>query len=152
MTRWKPPPKKSKPLSKNTARKLWLFLASPRLANEELYLLQKWVRCGFKTNQIGSFNNLFNGKDLDALDDMFGFTASTTTMDELKNADVIMVVNAELTENNLVAELKIKAAMKKGARLISVNSSENALSKIADLWLDPKRGTNTALIAGLAKA
>jgi predicted molibdopterin-dependent oxidoreductase YjgC len=55
-----------------------------------------------------------------------------------------------LTENNLVAELKIKASMKKGTRLISVASSENALSKIADLWLDPKRGTNTALIAGLA--
>ena len=121
---------------------------SPRLANEELYLLQKWVRAGFKTNMIGSFNNLFNGRDLDALDEMFGLTASTTTMDEFKNADVIMVMNAELTENNLVAELKIKEAMKKGARLVTVSSSENALSKIADLWLDPKRGTNTALLAG----
>ena len=60
--------------------------------------------------------------DLDALDGMFGITTSTTTMDELANADVIMIVNSELTENNLVAELKIKAAMKKGARLISVNS------------------------------
>jgi formate dehydrogenase major subunit len=127
-------------------------LASPRLANEELYLLQKWVRTGFKTNAIGSFTNLVNGRDLDALDDMLGFTASTTTMDEFRNADVIMVVNAELTENNLVAELKIKEAMKKGARLISVNSSENPLSRIADLWLDPRRGTNTALVAGLANA
>jgi formate dehydrogenase major subunit len=125
---------------------------SPRLANEELYSLQKWVRSGFKTNNIGSFNNLFNDNDKNALDDMFGFTTSTTTMDELQNADVIMVVNAELTENNLVAELKIKAAMKKGTKLISINSSENALSKIADLWLDPKRGTNTALIAGLANS
>jgi formate dehydrogenase major subunit len=83
---------------------------------------------------------------------MFGFTTSTTTMDELKNADIIMVINTELTDNNLVAELKIKAAMKKGSRLIAINSSENALSKIADLWLDPKRGTNTALIAGLANS
>ena len=124
---------------------------SPRLANEELYLLQKWTRCGFRTNQIGSFNNLINGKNLDALDGMFGFTTSTTTMDEMKNADVIMVVNADLAEDNLVAELKIKAAMKKGTRLITVSSSENELTKIADLWLDAKRGTNTALIAGLAQ-
>jgi len=127
-------------------------LASPRLANEELYQLQKWVRAGFKTNRIGSFSNMIHGRDLDALDDMHGFTASTTTMDELQNADVILVMNAELTENNLVAELKIKEAMKKGARLISVNSSENPLSRIADLWLDPRRGTNTALVAGLAQA
>ena len=126
--------------------------ASPRLANEELYLLQKWVRTGFKTNMIGSFNNLFNGRDLDALDEMLGLTASTTTMDEFSNAEVIMVMNCELSENNLVAELKIKEAMKKGARLVVVSSSENTLSKIADIWLDPKRGTNTALIAGLANA
>ena len=53
--------------------------------------------------------------DLDALDDMFGLTASTTTMDEFQSADVIMVVNAELTEDNLVAELKIKEAHEKGA-------------------------------------
>lgn len=144
--------KKIKTIVKKYGAEAVAVFGSPRLANEELYLLQKWVRGGFKTNNIGSFNNLLNGNDLDALDDMFGFTTSTTTMDEFKNADVIMVMNAELTENNLVAELKIKAAMKKGARLISINSSENALSKIADLWLDPKRGTNTALIAGLANS
>jgi formate dehydrogenase major subunit len=126
--------------------------ASPGMFNEELYLLQKWVRTGFRTNMIGSFSNLLGGRDLDALDEVFGFTASTTTMDELQNADVIMVVNAELSENNLVAELKIKEAMKKGVRLVSVNSSETPLSKIADLWLDSKRGTNTALIAGIANA
>ena len=144
--------KKLKAIVKKYGTEAVAVFGSPRLANEELYLLQKWVRQGFKTNQIGSFNNLLNGIDQDALDDMFGLTTSTTTMDELKNADIIMVINTELAENNLVAELKIKAAMKKGARLIAINSSENALSKIADLWLDPKRGTNTALIAGLANS
>jgi formate dehydrogenase major subunit len=142
--------KKIKAITKKYGAEAVAVCGSPRLANEELYSLQKWVRTGFKTNNIGSFNNMLNGHDQDALDDMFGFTASTTTLDELKNADLIMVINAELTDNNLVAELKIKAAVEKGARLISINSSENALSKIADLWLDPKRGTNTALIAGLA--
>ena len=144
--------KKIRAIEKKYGAEAVAVFASPRLANEELYLLQKWVRSGFKTNMIGSFNNLFNGRDLDALDDMFGLTASTTTMDEFKNAEVIMVMNCELTENNLVAELKIKEAMKRGVRLVVVSSSENALSKIADLWLDPKRGTNTALIAGLANA
>ncbi len=142
--------KKTSAIIKKYGPEAVAVFASPRLANEELYLLQKWVRSGFKTNMIGSFSNMFNGRDLDALDEMFGMTASTTTMDEFKNADVIMVMNAELTENNLVAELKIKEAMKKGARLVAVSSSENSLSKIADLWLDPKRGTNTALLAGIA--
>jgi formate dehydrogenase major subunit len=144
--------KKIHAISKKYGPESVAVFASPRLANEELYLLQKWVRSGFKTNMIGSFNNLFNGRDLDALDEMLGLTASTTTMDEFSNAEVIMVMNCELSENNLVAELKIKEAMKRGARLVVISSSENALSKMADLWLDPKRGTNTALIAGLANA
>jgi predicted molibdopterin-dependent oxidoreductase YjgC len=143
--------KKIKAIVKKHGPEAVAVFGSPRLSNEELYLLQKWTRIGFRSNQIGSFNNLINGKNLDALDGMFGFTTSTTTMDEMKNADVIMIVNADLAEDNLVAELKIKAAMKRGARLITVNSSENELTKIADLWLDPKRGTNTALIAGLAQ-
>jgi len=83
---------------------------------------------------------------------MLGLTISTTSMDEFANADLIMVLNAELTKNNLVADLKIKEAMKKGTQLISVSSNENPLARIADLWLDAKRGSNTALIAGLANA
>ena len=142
--------KKINAISKNYGPDAVAVFGSPRLNNEELDLLQKWVRSGFKTNQIASFNHMLNGHDLDGLDEMYGLTASTATMDDFKNADVIMVLNAELTENNLVAELKIKEAMKKGARLVTVSSSANALSKIADLWLDPKRGTNTALLAGLA--
>jgi formate dehydrogenase major subunit len=126
-------------------------LGSPRMTNEELYALQKFARAGIKTNNIASFTNLANGIEQDALDEMFGITTSTTTTDELVKADVILVMNADLSDENLIAELKIKYAQKKGARLVTVSSSENDLTKFADLWIDSKRGTNTALIDGLCK-
>jgi len=126
--------------------------ASPKLTNEELYLLQKFVRVGLKTNNIGSFSNLVNEAGRDALDSMFGLTVSTATMDDLQKADVIMVVNADPSEDNLIAELKIKAALKRGAKLVTVTSSEIPLVKFSDLWIDAKRGTNTALINGICKA
>ncbi len=125
---------------------------SPRMTNEELFLLQKFVRAGLGTNNIGSFSNLLNGVDQDALDGMFGVTTSTTTMDELAAADVVLVINADLSEENLIAELKVKAAQKSGTRLVTVNSSEIPLNKFSDLWIDSKRGTNTALINGLCQA
>jgi predicted molibdopterin-dependent oxidoreductase YjgC len=127
-------------------------LASPKLTNEELYLLQKFVRVGLKTNNIGSFTNLIDGAERYALDDMFGLTVSTTGMDELEKADVIIVVNADPSEDNLIAELKIKAAVKKGARLVTAASSEIPLVKFSDLWIDSKRGTNTALINGICRS
>ena len=128
------------------------LFASPRMTNEELYVLQKFARAGLGTNNIGSFSNLMNNVEQDGLDDMFGLTVSTTTMDELNKADVILVMNADLSEENLIAELKIKAAQKNGTRIVTVNSSEVPLNKISDLWIDPKRGTNTALIQGICKS
>lgn len=125
--------------------------ASPKLTNEELYLLQKFSRVGLKNNNIGSFSNLFQDKDLNTLDDSLGFTISTAKMDDLKNSDVIVVINSNLSEENLVMELKIKEAQKKGAKLIVINSSEIKLTRNADLWVDSTKGTNTLLLNSLMK-
>lgn len=126
--------------------------ASPKLTNEELYLLQKLSRAGFGNNNISSFSNMLYGLELDSLDETFGFTTSTASMNDLDKADVIIVINSNLSEDNQVMELKIKAAQKKGARLVLVNSSEIKLTKNADLWIDSKKGTNTFLLNGLMKS
>jgi len=128
------------------------LFASPRMTNEELYMLQKFARAGLGTNNLGSFSNLMNNVEQDCLDDMFGLTVSTATMDELSKADVILVMNADLSEENLIAELKIKAAQKNGTRIVTINSSETPLNKISDLWIDAKRGTNAVLIQGICKS
>jgi len=126
--------------------------ASPRLKNEELYLLQRWARAGLHTNQVGSFTRLLNPSDSDRLHDMIGVAASTITFDELAVADVIITLNTDLVEENLVAEIKIKHAQSKGTRLAVFQSYESALAKLADLWVDGKRGTQGYLLASLANA
>ena len=125
--------------------------ASPKLSNEELYLLQKFTRTGLKNNNISSFSNLVYETEQESTDSMLGFTSSTVSMDELKDADVIVVINSNLSEENLVMELKIKEAQKRGAKLILINSSEIKLTKHADLWIDSRKGTNTYLIDSLNK-
>ncbi len=125
---------------------------SPKLTNEEAYMLQKFARAGLRTNSIGSFTNLVSGVGPGGLDDMFGLTVSTATMDDLAGADVILVINSDPSEENPVTELKIKAAMKTGAKIVTVASSEIPLVKFSDLWIDSKRGTNTALVLGLCRA
>ncbi len=126
--------------------------ASPRLSNEELFQLKEWQQLGLQSENIGSFSAMLNPGEHGALDDMLGLTASTTTMDEFVHADLIVLCNAELTEENLVADLKIKEAVRNGTRLITISSSQNPLATISDLWLNAKKGSSTALIAGLANA
>ncbi|MFH1197282.1 MAG: molybdopterin-dependent oxidoreductase [bacterium] len=125
--------------------------ASPKLSNEELYLLQKFARAGLKTNNIASFSNLFAEKDLNGLNESLGVTISTTTMDKLENADVIVVINSNLSYEYLPLELKIKDAQKRGTQLVVINSSEVKLTRDADLWIDSKKGTNTLLLNTLMK-
>ncbi len=125
--------------------------ASPNLSNEELYLLQKFTRVGLKNNNVSSFSNLFQNKELDALDESQRLTISTTTMDRLKYADVIIVINSNLSEENLVMELKIKDAQKGGTKLVVVNSSEIQLVRQSGLWIDSTKGTNTLLLDILMK-
>lgn len=124
---------------------------SPKMSNEELYLLQKFARKDLKTNQIDSLSNLLYGSEQDSLDKALGASVSTAGMDELKEADIIVVMNADLDEENLVLELKLKEARKSGARLVVVNSTGNRLTRFADLWIDAKRGTGTVLMNGLIK-
>lgn len=125
------------------------IFASPKLSNEDLYSIQKFARASVGTNNVTSWTNLLYNDNLHELDESLGMTVSTVSMDDIQNADTIVVVNSNLSEENLVMELKIKAAQKKGARLIVVNSSEIKLTKFADEWIDSKKGTNTALFNGV---
>ena len=126
--------------------------ASPKLTNEEIYLLQKFARTGLGNNNINNFSNMLYGFNPSELDKTLGFTSSTVTSGSLEKADVIVVLNSNLTEDNLIMELKIKSAKKKGAKLILVNSFENELAKYSDLWIDSKKGTNTLLLNGIMKS
>lgn len=125
--------------------------ASPKLSNEELYLIGKLARKGIKTNQIGSFSNLLSGLLTENIDTSIGISVSTTNFEELKASDVVVTFNTSFNEENHIIAQKIKTAKKQGARIIEINSNETQLTKFADLWVDTKRGTNTVLFNGLIR-
>ncbi|MCP4218514.1 MAG: molybdopterin-dependent oxidoreductase, partial [bacterium] len=127
------------------------IFASPKISNEELYMLQKFARCGIGTNNIAGFESLVYGDERNSLDEAFGITASTASMDDIQDADLVVVINGNLSEENLVMELKIKEAQKNGTKLVLVNSSEIKLAKFADLWVDARKGSNTVLLNGLMR-
>ncbi len=122
------------------------LFCSPKLSNEKLYLLQKFGRSGIGTNNIASIDSLINETKLDDLDYSLGLTSSTVTMDDFQKADLLVVVNGDLSDENLIMELKIKEAQKSGTKLILINSSEVKLAKFTDLWIDSRKGTNTVLM------
>lgn len=124
---------------------------SPKLSNEEIYLLQKLSRVTLGHNNISSFSHMLAGSEQGELDESIGLTVSTMNSDELVDSDIIVVINADLSDENLIMELKIKNAQKRGAKIILINSSEIKLTKFADLWVDSKRGTHGVLMNGILR-
>ncbi|MCU0290139.1 MAG: molybdopterin-dependent oxidoreductase, partial [Acidobacteria bacterium] len=127
-------------------------MGSPKMSNEELYLMQKFARAVLKTNNIASFSNLLYGLDQDALDEALGYTTSTASMDDIQNADLVVVINGNLTDENLVMELKIKEAQEKhGTKLVVFDSAQTMSTQFADLWIDARKGTNTIVLNGIIR-
>lgn len=94
--------------------------ASGRMSNEELYLIQKFVRAALKTNNIVSLNYLGRGK---------GYTYNSyknLSLGELKNASKIYVFGSDLNyDNSLVNHMIFNAAHKNGSEVILVTDKEN---------------------------
>ncbi len=126
------------------------FFISPKASNEEVMLVERLARGVFKTNNIASlYDTARNDEDRD-LYAGFGLTASTLSRRQLERADVIVVINSDVTRENPVLGFSIKRAAKRGAALVCVSSTESELTAHSALRLDGKRGTNATLLSAAA--
>jgi formate dehydrogenase major subunit len=108
---------------------------SDRYTNEEVFLIKEYAEKALKTNKVFSFGQTDSG-----LADVLGRDASTATLDELENTDLIVVVAPEPEMQSSVAAMKIRRAVSKGAKLLLLPSKldlkVNLLDDMATLRLD----------------
>jgi formate dehydrogenase alpha subunit len=124
-------------------------LSSAKCTNEENYLMQKFARAVMKTNNIDHCARLCHASTVAGLADSFGSGAMTNSIDELKDAELILLTGSNTTENHPVIGYRIREALRKGARLIVFDPREIWLSRNAWLWCRQKPGTDVAWINGL---
>jgi len=80
----------------------------------------------------------------------FGSGAMTNSIGEIRNADCILVIGSNTTENHPVIALQVKAAVRqRGAKLIVADPRRIELADLAHLWICHRPGTDVALINGL---
>jgi len=128
------------------------LLASPRLSNEEMYVAQKFARVAMRSNNVDVASDNHPGIAPGLLE-VFGYAASTMSFDDLRGASVSMVVSANITEEQNIAAIAIKQAVRAGTqKLIVIDSREVELTRYANLWLRPFPGTDAVLLAGLLRA
>ncbi|MBI4753223.1 molybdopterin-dependent oxidoreductase, partial [Candidatus Desantisbacteria bacterium] len=122
-------------------------LGSARLTNEELYLFQHLMRQGIGTNNIdhgGRYRGLL------ALKESFGNAGSTNYIHEIRKANAILLVRADLNETHPNVRIEVNLAVNRNrAKLIVVDNKRTLLSRQAQTNLIIKPGTEVALINGI---
>jgi formate dehydrogenase major subunit len=119
---------------------------SAKGSNEEAYLFQKLVRTGFATNNVDHCTRLCHASSVSALFEGIGTAAVTAPFTAAKNAEVIIVIGANPTDNHPVAATFFKQAAKRGAKLIVMDPRGTAMKRHATHMLQFKPNKDVALL------
>lgn len=119
---------------------------SAKGTNEEAYLVQKFIRVCFQTNNVDHCTRLCHASSVAALLENIGSGAVTASFSQVQYADAVIVIGANPTVNHPVAASFIKNAAQKGADLFVFDPRGQALDRYARDALHFKPGTDVALL------
>jgi len=119
---------------------------SAKCSNEEAYLFQKLVRAGFGTNNVDHCTRLCHASSVAALMETIGSGAVTAPFGAVEDADAIIVIGANPTENHPVAATYFKQAARRGATLIVMDPRGQALKRHATHMVQFKPGADVSLL------
>ena len=119
---------------------------SAKGSNEEAYLFQKMVRTGFNTNNVDHCTRLCHASSVAALLQMIGSGAVSNPVADVSEAEVIVLIGANPTENHPVAATFFKNAARAGKTLIVMDPRRTAIARHAKYVLQFKPDTDVALL------
>ncbi|HXQ52095.1 MAG TPA: formate dehydrogenase subunit alpha [Stellaceae bacterium] len=122
---------------------------SAKGSNEEAWLVQKLVRAGFGTNNVDHCTRLCHASSVAALMEGIGSAAVTAPFTAAEDAEVIIVIGANPTENHPVAATFFKNAAKRGQTLIVMDPRGQALARHATHMLQFNPGRDVSLLSAL---
>ena len=127
------------------------FLNSPRCSNEEAYLLQKLARAVIGTNNVDHGTGVYCNNSINVLLEMLGVPATTNSVRELAQSEVIVVDGVDLARQlPTIGGVVIRAKLA-GAKLVVIDSRRHRVAESADFFLQLKPGTEPLLYGAMAK-
>ena len=126
-------------------------LASAKATNEDAYAIQKLVRVVMGTNNVDHCTRLCHSPSVEAMLISMGSGATSNSYQDYEEAGCLMVVGADASSNHPVIAIRFRRAVKNGAKLVVINPKRVDLCDQADLWLQPRPGTDVMLFNAMAR-
>lgn len=119
---------------------------SAKGSNEEAYLFQKLVRVGFGTNNVDHCTRLCHASSVAALLEGIGSGAVSNQVEDVKHAEVFLVIGSNPTTNHPVAATFMKNAIRDGKKLILLDPRKTDIARHASHFLQFNASTDVSLL------
>jgi formate dehydrogenase alpha subunit len=126
-------------------------LASAKATNEDGYVIQKFTRVVMGTNNVDHCTRLCHSPSVEAMLRSMGSGATSNSYVDYEAAGCLMVVGSDTSANHPVIAVRLRRAVRRGARLIVINPKRIELCDQADLWIRHRPGTDVALFNAMAR-
>ncbi len=127
-------------------------ISSARATNEDNYAAMKFARAVLGTNNVDHCARVCHAPSVAGLTRTLGSGAMTNSIADLEQADCLLVIGSDTTENHPIIGARLLAAKARGARLIVVDPRRTRLAQFADLHLQLRLGTDIPLVNGMLHA
>jgi formate dehydrogenase alpha subunit len=124
------------------------MIVSPTLCNEDLYVVQKFVRTVMHTHNIDNTARAYYGASFDAYLNLLKASAPLSSVQE---SSVIVCVGLDTRFGRSVVGVQLRKAMRQGAKIITIHPRRHNLVPLSDVWLKPEPGREAEMLRSLTR-
>lgn len=125
--------------------------SSAKTTNEDNYIFSKLVRIAFGSNNVDYCTRLCHASTVTAMLRALGDGAGSNSIEDYENSDCMLFTGNNVIETHPVTATFVKAGKRKGGKIIIIDPKWTPLVKYSDIWLQPKLGTDVALLNGMIR-
>ena len=117
---------------------------------EEYYTISKITRAGLRLHHVDANTRLCTATAEWSLIETFGSDGPPSCQEDLDITEVAVFIGRNSNETNTVFwERALEARRRNGTKIIEIDARNDVSDKMADLSLQPRSGTNIAILNGI---
>ena len=123
--------------------------SSAKCTNEDNYIFQKLIRIAFGTNNVDYCTRLCHASTVVAMLRSIGDGAGSNSVEDFETTDCLFVIGNNIIETHPITATYVKRGIRNGMKVIVADPKWTPLVPMATLFLQPKLGTDVALLNGM---
>lgn len=128
------------------------FISSSKCTNEESFLMQKLGRAVIGTNNIDNCSRYCQTPATVGLFRTVGYGGDAGSIRDIQMSDLVLIIGSNTAESHPVLSTRVKRSHKLGGqKLIVADLRKHEMADRADLFVQPKAGTDIVWLSAVAK-